>query len=254
MASCRSKIADLDEVMYRAGAETLHPGGLAKTDDMARLCGVGPGKRVLDVGSGKGTTACHLARAFGCSVVGLDRSAWMVAAGVRRAEREGLQALVRFQAGDACALPFEDASFDIVLSECTTTMLDRTAAFAQFVRVLRPGGWVGDLEITWRHRPPEAVLANVRDAWSGFTTMTVPEWKAFFEGLGLADVKAVEFGEGLKESQKQWKRELGLKGQAKMALVLLVRPRLRRAMIESLAAFRRCGDCLGCAYVVGRKP
>jgi SAM-dependent methyltransferase len=254
MAPRGSTIADLDEVMYRAGAQVLHPGGLQKTDEMARLCGVGPGKRVLDVGSGKGTTACHLARAFGCWVVGLDRSARMAATGARRAERDGLQALVRFQQGDACALPFQSATFDVVLSECTTTMLDRTAALAEFVRVLRPGGWIGDLELTWRQHPPGPVLANARGAWGGFTTMTVPEWKGFFEELGLTDVKAVEFDHGLEESEREWKRELGLKGQAKVALVLLARPRLRRAMLESLAAFRQCRHYLGCACVVGRKP
>ena len=47
-------------------------------------------------------------------------------------------------------LPFEDESFDIVLTECTTTLLvDKEKAFSEFIRVTTPGGYIGDLEMIW---------------------------------------------------------------------------------------------------------
>ena len=37
-----SSMADADRIMYECGLEVLHPGGMEKTDEMARACGVGP--------------------------------------------------------------------------------------------------------------------------------------------------------------------------------------------------------------------
>ena len=46
------QMADIDEIMYSCGLEILHPGGIEKTDEMARMCNIGDGKKVLDIGSG----------------------------------------------------------------------------------------------------------------------------------------------------------------------------------------------------------
>lgn len=51
-----SKTADLDEIMYSCGLEMLHPGGLEKTDEMARICQIGADKTLLDIGAGRYTT------------------------------------------------------------------------------------------------------------------------------------------------------------------------------------------------------
>jgi cyclopropane fatty-acyl-phospholipid synthase-like methyltransferase len=60
------KMADIDELMYSCGLEILHPGGIEKTDEMARACKIEKGKKVLDIGSGKGVTACYLAQKYQC--------------------------------------------------------------------------------------------------------------------------------------------------------------------------------------------
>ncbi len=66
------KMADIDEMMYSCGLDILHPGGIEKTDEMARMCRIGRRKRVLDIAAGKGVTACFLAQKYGCEVVGVD--------------------------------------------------------------------------------------------------------------------------------------------------------------------------------------
>ena len=90
--------------------------------------GIRPPLRVLDLGSGDGTTAVPLAR-LGAEVVGIDIARNLVDAGNRRAAEAGLRRLT-FQEGDASNLAgVDDSSFDLVLSgACDLISLKDTVA------------------------------------------------------------------------------------------------------------------------------
>ncbi len=248
------KIVDIDELMLECGLEVLHPGGLEKTDALAQMCGVGPGTRVLDVGSGRGAAVIHLARRFGCAVTGVDRMEAMVASSAERSRKAGLAGRVSFVHGDALALPFDDAAFDAVLSECTTTLVDTERAFAELVRVTRRGGMVGDADMTWRRPPPTVLVERMRTLWEGFTTRGLDEWKALAERQGLVDVRALDLSESLEWMEQAMRRELGLRGLMRLGAKLLARPDLRRAIHEYRGLFREYGDYFGYGAVAGRKP
>jgi len=248
-----SKMADIDEVMYSCGLEILHPGGLEKTDQMARMCGIGRDKYVLDVGSGKGTTACYLARKYECKVVGIDLSERMVEYAYETAVKKRVDNRVSFQKADAVNLPFGDESFNIVLAECTTVFLSKEKALSEFLRVTKTGGYIGDLEMTWQKPPPRELVERVYDVWEGFATSTLEEWKELFEGIGLVDVGTVDFSETIPDMERIMKKELGFKGQIKMCCNLLFNPGLRKAMKESSRIFRDYVDYIGYGYVVGQK-
>ena len=106
------KMADIDEMMYSCGLEILHPGGIEKTNEMAKLCNIGKDKKVLDIGSGKGVTACHLAQEYECEIIGLDLSERMIEYAKEIAKKRGLDDKVSFSRADAYDLPFEDKGFD----------------------------------------------------------------------------------------------------------------------------------------------
>src|SRR5215210_3667806 len=80
---------------------------------MAEAADLHPGERVLDVACGNGNTSLAAARRF-CEVVGIDYVPMLLDEGRERARTEGLP--VDFREGDAEDLPFQDASFDVVLS------------------------------------------------------------------------------------------------------------------------------------------
>lgn len=110
------------------------------------------GARVLEVGAGRGGGAAYVARHLApAEVVGVDLSPATVA---RAAGLHAGQPRLSFRQGDAEALPFPDASFDIVLniesSHCYGSM-DRFVA--EVARVLRPGGW-----FTWADMRSPAML------------------------------------------------------------------------------------------------
>jgi cyclopropane fatty-acyl-phospholipid synthase-like methyltransferase len=248
-----SSIADTDKMMYECGLEVLHPGGIEKTDEMARACGVGPATKVLDIGGGRGTTACHLARNYGCKVLGIDVSPDMVEAARQRVREEGLEHLVDFRQADAHDLPFEDESFDVVLIECVTTLLDRDRAFREFRRVLKKGGYLGDLEMTYQREPAEEFVRQLYDDWDGFTTMTFAGWEGFLRNQGLEVVKVDDFSKRLANMRRVFVKELGIVGMARMAWKLLRQPDIARGMMAWDQVFKQGEGVFGYGYFVARK-
>ncbi len=96
------------------------------------------GERVLDIACGTGNAAILAAR-FGASATGVDQAPRLIEVARQRARHEGLQ--VSFTVGDAQQLDFADTSFDLVLSIFGLVFAaDREKAFAEMVRVLKPGG------------------------------------------------------------------------------------------------------------------
>jgi SAM-dependent methyltransferase len=103
--------------------------------------GVGAGERVLDVACGTGNAAIRAAQSGG-DVVGLDLTPELFAAGRALAADSGVE--VEWVEGDAEALPFEDESFDVVLSTFGTMFAPRHQVTAsELARVLKPGGRLG---------------------------------------------------------------------------------------------------------------
>jgi SAM-dependent methyltransferase len=124
--------------------DVFHPGGLALTEHLGVQLNLGETDHVLDVACGRGTSAVHLAEQFGCHVVGLDYSAENLDAARSRARERGVARLVTFRQGDAEALPFDEGTFDALISECSfCTFPDKATASAEMARVLRPGGRLG---------------------------------------------------------------------------------------------------------------
>jgi ubiquinone/menaquinone biosynthesis C-methylase UbiE len=116
---------------------------------LVEACGIGAGDRVLDVASGTGNAAIPAAQR-GARVVASDLTPELLEAGRQRAE--GLD--IEWVTADAEHLPFEDASFDVVMSSIGVMFAPHHQAAAdELVRVCRPGGTMGLLSWT-----PEGML------------------------------------------------------------------------------------------------
>jgi ubiquinone/menaquinone biosynthesis C-methylase UbiE len=102
---------------------------------------IGRGHRVLDVACGAGNVAIPAAQT-GADVTGVDITPALLARGEAAAAAAGVH--VAWVEGDAEALPFEDASFDIVTSAVGVMFAaSHERAAAELVRVCRPGGTIG---------------------------------------------------------------------------------------------------------------
>lgn len=104
--------------------------------------------RVLDVATGTGLVARALVTRYGCSVVGLDQSAEMLA-GARQAlvRRPELAARIRLVEGQAERLPFGDAEFDhLTFTYLLRYVDDPAATLTELARVVKPGGRIAAVE------------------------------------------------------------------------------------------------------------
>jgi SAM-dependent methyltransferase len=103
---------------------------------------LGNSSRLLDVASGSGGPALHLARETGCDVTGVELSDEAVETANQLAAETGLEARARFVRADASRpLPFGDDAFDAVLCvDAVNHLPGREAVFADWARLLRPEG------------------------------------------------------------------------------------------------------------------
>jgi ubiquinone/menaquinone biosynthesis C-methylase UbiE len=110
-------------------------------EQLAEACDLRCDERVLDVAAGNGNATLAAARR-GAKVTSTDYVASLLERGADRARAERL--VVKFQAADAEALPFDDASFDAVLSTFGVMFApDHAQSAAELARVCRPGGRIG---------------------------------------------------------------------------------------------------------------
>jgi ubiquinone/menaquinone biosynthesis C-methylase UbiE len=111
----------------------------AAEDFVGRL-NIQPGMKVLDVACGNGNLAVAAARR-GADVTGIDIADNLVEAAKKRAESLGLN--IKFEQGDAEALPYDDDSFDMVMTMYGAMFAPRPdVTAAELVRVCKPGGTV----------------------------------------------------------------------------------------------------------------
>lgn len=168
---------------------TKHMGGDTVTDELIDLCHIQPGGHVLDVGCGVGFSSCYIAEQTQARLVGVDLRPDMVARAKEYAADTGLTDCVTFRVADAQALPFGADMFDAVICESVLAFVpDRAQALREFLRVTKPGGYIGFTEAIWHDEPSPEMMAFLAD-YTGpeANLMTSDGWEALLDESGLTD-------------------------------------------------------------------
>jgi len=134
---------------------------------LVEACGIGGGKRVLDVAAGTGNASIPAAQT-GAEVTASDLTPELLDDGGKRAQEAGVE--LDWVAADAENLPFEDESFDVVMSSIGAMFAPMHQQVAdELVRVCRPGGTIGMLNWT-----PEGMIGALFRAMGPFAPPPPP--------------------------------------------------------------------------------
>jgi ubiquinone/menaquinone biosynthesis C-methylase UbiE len=124
-----------------APVDEFHSRRRLATVELAALLAPKAGDHVLDVGSGIGGPARYLAATYGCRVSGLDLTAEFCRVAGDLARRTALADRVEYRQGDATAMPFAGAAFDLAwLQNASMNIADRDRLYGEIHRVLKPKG------------------------------------------------------------------------------------------------------------------
>jgi SAM-dependent methyltransferase len=149
------------------------------------------GEVVLDLGSGGGIDVLLCAQRVGAGgyVFGLDMTDEMLELARRNATEAGA-ANVEFRKGRMESIPLDEASVDVVISNCVINLsIDKAAVFAEIARVLRPGGRMGVSDVVADDSLSPAERAT-RGSFVGCIAgaLSFAEYRAGLESVGFVDV------------------------------------------------------------------
>jgi len=237
---------------------TKHYGSMEATRELVELCRIGNGQYVLDVGCGVGATPCYLAKAVDCRVMGVDLVDKMIEQSRERAKVEGVEDRVEFRVADARKLPFEDNLFDAVIMESVNIFFDdKSQAMREYIRVAKPGGYVGMTEMTWL-KPPSPKLEDTFKNMVYAQALDASGWKDLMEEAGLMDVVGSAHRIDIPLESKGRFERYGRWGIMKVMLKMLVMVfsdrRSRQFMKDGAgAASKDLLDVMGYGVYAGRK-
>ena len=243
---------------------TKHLGGLEATQELLELCQIDQGKHILDVGCGAGVTPAYIAKKFNINVVGVDIKEKMIVRSEQWALRKGLSDRLKFRVADVRELPFKDQIFDAVISESVTAFpKDKQKAIHEYVRVTKPGGYIGLNESTWLKAPPppELVAWVSQDVGAAVKPLTPAEWVGLLEGAGLTEIVTKIYKVNIRDETKGIFQRYGFGGMLRVVFrtfALFARNPAYRKFVKDVkqdgVVPENLDEYFGYGIYVGRKP
>ncbi|MHB8095001.1 MAG: arsenite methyltransferase [Candidatus Aminicenantales bacterium] len=160
-----------------------------------QFAGIKPGQTVVDLGAGAGNDVFIARRIVGGAgrVIGVDMTQEMIDQAQRNTAKLGYDN-VDFKLGDIEALPLPDGTADVVISNCVLNLVpDKTKAFAEILRVLKPGAHFCISDIVLRGELPEKLRAAA-EMYAGCVSGALQEneYLDIIRAAGFAGVKVEE--------------------------------------------------------------
>jgi len=249
MAAQNHDHLDVEDYMANLGVDMLHPGGMERSEELARMCHVTGDCHVLDVGCGYGRTGRFLASKFGCRVTGIDISGKMVSQGRRMISEEGLDDRVALHQMSAETMDFPDGTFDAVVSEGMLVFVDKRTVLRQIVRVCRSGGRIGLNELSWMKDPPERLIKRSVQDLQGVRPLTYDGWTSLMQEAGISDV--VDHRYRYKSASFNVISSIGLRSMLRVTKRYLIDSEVRHWVSRQEKLFRKYSDYWGYGLYAG---
>ncbi|WP_287130965.1 methyltransferase domain-containing protein [Candidatus Cyanaurora vandensis] len=166
--------------------------------ELLRWSGVTKAQRILDVGCGIGGRSLYLAEQLQAQVTGITLSPVQAQRAQARAQAAGLATQTQFEVADALALPYPDASFDLVWAlESGEHMADKARFLSECWRVLQPGGRL--VMATWCCAPGPLTpqqnrqLAKIYQVYYLPYILSIPAYETILTELGYQGIQTTDW-------------------------------------------------------------
>ncbi len=253
----------LDDLYFEFQANigmTKHIGSTKATDEMLNLCHITEQSLVLDVGCGVGFTSSYIAEKYGTRVVGVDIRPHMIDRARQYAKDAELDTFISYEVADAQDLPMSNNVYDIVMCESVLAFIpDQKKALEEWIRVAKPGAYIGFTEAVWVTPPPEdarAEMNNVTGAGSG--VQSSEKWEALIRQSGLENVVCRHYPLNMMEDARRQIKQMRiprlLKAWAKTFRLLLTQAKYRSFAGQANKIPKSLMKHIGYGIYVGQVP
>lgn len=169
------------------GVGGAHPGGLNLTKRILSKEKIDGSSKILDVGCGTGQTSAYIAKEYGSHVTALDNNKIMLEKAGRRFQSMNLPIEIRH--GSAENLPFENHTFDFILSESVTAFTDVSKTVPEFKRVLKPNGVLLAVEMVRDKDISGQQMKEILDFYGVKQLLSEQEWRSAFQKAGFEQIE-----------------------------------------------------------------
>lgn len=177
----------------------------SQADRLHDLLGLGPGDRLLDVGTGSGWPGLHLAARAGCDAVLTDSSLDALPEVARRARLDAPGAHRAPVAASGCELPFRTGSFDAVVhTDVLCCLRPKMRVLRETLRVLRPGGRTAFFVIHLADGLEGAVRRRAVEAGPPAVSSGARGYLSLLRAAGFVDVRQTDVTGEFQAANRSW--------------------------------------------------
>jgi len=156
------------------------PGGKKTIRRIRELIHIDDETNILDVGSNTGFTSLELARITPAKISGIDISESCVGQAEKSLSEdiESVQSRVTFQVASSYSIPFPDDNFDLIMAGGATGFMgDKSKAIHEYLRVLKPWGFLVISPLTYHTQPLQKIVDDVSEIiGTTIKPMTMKDW------------------------------------------------------------------------------
>jgi ubiquinone/menaquinone biosynthesis C-methylase UbiE len=174
------------DFLAKFGVGGAHPGGILLTKDILSGENITNNSFILDAGCGTGQTAAYLYQQYKAKVLGLEINPIMVEKAKSRFQ--SLKLPIQLIQGSIEEIPFEDDSFDFILSESVLAFVNKPKALKEFYRVLKKGGRLIANEMTINSKLSQQEESEIKKFYAIDSLLLEDDWKNLLEAANFKNV------------------------------------------------------------------
>lgn len=177
------------DLLAKLGINYAHPGGFELTKYVLSFLKMTPATNVLEVGCGTGKTTIYIFKKYGCQITAIENNDEMIHEAKINFYHENIPA--QLLKGNVEKLPFQNESFDMILSESVTSFTDLDLSLKEYSRVLKDNGLYVAIEMSVERFLNKFEEEEIKKVYGVERILTEREWVNWFYKSNFRKVQII---------------------------------------------------------------